>query len=165
MKKFISILCLVVVFQFQLQAQPEALSEPIYINQEGEKNIPVNFSPGTISALTNNGANPKDYEYYRQKRKSNLTAGLVTLGMGVVLSGVGVIFAQNSNSFDNDATAAILLIVGAVSGIASIPLMIISGVNGRKAKLALKSQNTGFGVPRNLSKPIMGLSISVPIGK
>ncbi|HQW91517.1 MAG: hypothetical protein IPH68_05790 [Chitinophagaceae bacterium] len=107
----------------------------------------------------------KDYNYYTDKKKKLLTAGLVTLGGGLLLSGVGLLSASNSNSFDTDATAAVLLIAGAAAGIASIPLMIMSGVYAHKAKLELRKQKTGFGVPSNVDKYITGITMTIPIGK
>jgi uncharacterized membrane protein YphA (DoxX/SURF4 family) len=121
-------------------------------------NLSFNFSD---NASYNGPA--KDYDYYMRKKKNNLTAGVVTLGAGLLLSGIGWATASNSNSFDNDATAAILLIAGVASGIASIPLMIMATVYGHKAKLELSNQKTGFGVPSNVGKSITGVTLTIPI--
>ena len=108
----------------------------------------------------------KDYDYYMRKRKNNLTAGLVTLGAGVVLSGIGLLIATPANAtLDNAATGGVITIIGAASGIASIPCMIMAGVYGHKAKLEFKNQKTGFGVPSNVSKNTAGITMSIPIGK
>ncbi len=106
----------------------------------------------------------KDYDYYIHKKKNNLTAGLVTLGAGLVLSGIALITSSNSKSFDNDATAGVLFIAGAASGIASIPLMIMAHVYGHKAKLELSNQKTGFGMPPGVSKDIVGITFKIGIG-
>lgn len=107
----------------------------------------------------------KDYNYYLRKKKNNLTAGLVTLGSGLLLSGIALITSNNSKSFDDDATAGVLFIAGAASGIASIPLMIMSHVYNHKAKLMLSEQKTGFGVPSNVSKDITGITFQISLGK
>ena len=154
MKKFILVLGLVAATQLQTKAQQEKQ----FIAAGHYTSFNARYSPG-------NNLPEKDYNYYMQKRKNNLTAGLVTLGAGLALSGIGLITASNSTSIDTDVTAAILLIAGAASGIASIPLMIMAGVYGHKAKLEFKNQKTGFGVPSNVSKNIAGITMSIPIGK
>ena len=166
MKKIILVLGLVAATQLQTKAQqgyvqttaslyPTFKSTSLFQAETSSKN---GFSSG-------NNLPEKDYSYYMKKKKNMLTAGLVTLGAGLALSGVGLITASNSTSIDTDATAAILLIAGAASGIASIPLMIMATVYGHKAKLEFSNQKTGFGVPSNVSKNIAGITMSIPIGK
>ena len=154
MKKIILILGLIIVAQLETKAQQE-------------KQLIADANYTTLKPMYSSGNNlpEKDYAYYKQKRKDNLTAGLVTLGAGLALSGIGWISASNSTSIDTDVTAAILLIAGAASGIASIPLMIMAGVYGHKAKLEFKNQKTGFGVPSKMRKNITGITMSIPIGK
>ena len=154
MKKIILILGLIIVTQLETKAQQEKQ----FMAVGHYTSFNAKYSPG-------NNLPEKDYAYYKQKRKDNLTAGLVTLGAGLALSGIGWISASNSTSIDTDVTAAILLIAGAASGIASIPLMIMAGVYGHKAKLEFKNQKTGFGVPSKMRKNITGITMSIPIGK
>lgn len=108
----------------------------------------------------------KDYEFYMKKSRNHRTVGWATLIGGVVLSGVGLLVANADYESGNDqADAAVTLTVaGAVSGIVSIPFMVMGTVYKHKAKMMLSSQKTGFGIP---VKPgnITGISVFIPIGK
>lgn len=165
MKRFILFtgVFLLTLLQAKAQQEKQEMASTSYLLLTGntviKENQPVNLSynPGFHGPA-------KDYDYYLRKKKNNLTAGLVTLGGGLLLSGVGLLTASNSKSFDTDATAAVLFIAGAAAGIASIPLMIMSGVYAHKAKLELRKQKTGFGVPSNVSKDIVGITIKIPLG-
>jgi hypothetical protein len=165
MKKFILISGVLIFTLLQAKAQQgkqeiASTSNTLYKgNTVIKDNLSLNFSTYTGYQVPD-----KDYDYYMRKKKNNLTAGLVTLGSGLLLSGIGLITATNSTSFDTDMTAGILLIAGAASGIASIPLMIMSHVYGHKAKLELSNQKTGFGVPPNVSKDIVGITCKIAIG-
>lgn len=132
-----------------------------------------NTFPKNMYSAGNNGPD-KDYDFYLRKSKSQRIVGWATLGAGLVLSGVGLLIASNSESSvdiygnvtnDNTTTAAVITIAGAASGIVSIPFMIMASANKHKAKLMLKSQPTGFGVPPNVNRNITGISMSIPIGK
>ena len=166
MKKFILIIWVVLftLFQATAQQQTNSLASSNYTLHKGSTFI-------TDSPSFNLSHNPqhsepeKDYNYYLKKKKNNLTAGLVTLGSGLLLSGIALITSSNSKSFDDDATAGVLFIAGAASGIASIPLMIMSHVYNHKAKLMLSEQKTGFGVPASVSKDIVGITLRIPLGK
>lgn len=165
MKNFVLLLGLTIATQYELKAQQlaqfttaaeYAVLSPATWQQE------KSFSNSGFLTITNRPGN--DYDYYIRKKKNTLTAGLVTLGAGLAASGIGLLVSSNSSSLDEDGTAAILFIAGAASGIASIPLMAISLGYNNKAKLALKEQQIGFGVPKS-GKTITGLSISFPLGK
>lgn len=156
MKKSILILGFIICINMQSKAQQQSQ----FIVATGYNTA----KPVSLSAIYYSGPD-KDYDYYMRKKKNNLTAGLVTLGAGLVLSGIGLITASNSTNIDTDATAAVLLIAGAASGIASIPLMIMANVYGHKARLMLKNQKTGFGVPPNMSQDITGITLQIPLGK
>ena len=106
MKKIILILGLIIVAQLETKAQQEKQ----FITADHYTSLNAMYLPG-------NNLPEKDYAYYRQKKKNMLTAGLVTLGAGLALSGIGWISASNSSSIDTDVTAAVLLIAGAASGI------------------------------------------------
>ena len=108
----------------------------------------------------------KDHDFYIQKSKNQRTAGWVLLSAGVGLSGIGLLIGTNRNaSFDQAATGAVITGIGALSGIISIPFMIMAGVNKHKAKVMLTNQKTGFGLPPNVSKDIVGITVKIPIGK
>ena len=154
MKKIILILGLIIVTQLQTKAQ-----------QEKQFIAAANYT--TLKSMYSSGNNlpDKDYDYYMRKRKNNLTAGLVTLGAGVVFSGIGLLIGTKTNaSFDDAATGAVITIIGAASGIASIPCMIMATVYKNKAKVQLSTQKTGFGVPPGVSKDIVGITFKIGIG-
>ncbi|HNU88842.1 MAG TPA: hypothetical protein PKJ94_11145 [Ferruginibacter sp.] len=113
-----------------------------------------------------NNAPEKDYEFYMKKSRNHRTVGWATLVGGVVLSGVGLLVANADYASGNDQgeAAATITIAGAVSGIVSIPFMIMASAYRHKAKMMLSSQKTGFGIP---VKPgnITGISVFIPIGK
>ncbi len=112
-----------------------------------------------------NNAPEKDYEFYMKKSRNHRTVGWATLVGGVVLSGIGLLVANADYASGNEADgAATLTIAGAVSGIVSIPFMIMASAYRHKAKMMLSSQKTGFGIP---VKPgnITGISVFIPIGK
>lgn len=123
--------------------------------------------PGNHVNLYSNYPDPeKNYDYYMQKSQTNRTAGWATLGAGVVLAGVGLLIGGNNNATLNQAqTGAYIMGVGALSGIVSIPFMIMAGVNKRKAKAMLADQHIGLGVPPGVSSKITGITISIPVGK
>ncbi|MEO6540303.1 MAG: hypothetical protein ABIN74_04905 [Ferruginibacter sp.] len=166
MKKFILIPAVIFLISSESKAQQEkqTIALTSYTLSAGKTVIKDNLT-FSFSNDPGNDVPVKDYAYYLKKKKSNLTAGLVTLGAGLLFSGIGLITATNSNSFDDDATAGVLFIAGAASGIASIPLMIMAHVYGHKAKLELSTQKTGFGVPANVSKDIVGITVAISIGK
>jgi hypothetical protein len=43
--------------------------------------------------------------------------------------------------------------------------MIMASSYKEKARLEIKNQKTGFGVPPHVSKDITGISLTIPIGK
>ena len=107
----------------------------------------------------------KNHAYYVLKSKNYRTTGLILLGSGFLLSGLGLLIAASRNSsFDNAQTGATIMGVGALSGIVSIPMMVIARVYRNKANFALSSQKTGFGIPAS-NGDITGLTLSIPIGK
>ena len=155
MKKIIFILTLIVVAQLPTKAQ-----------QEKQFLAAVNYT--TLKPMYSSGNNlpDKNYDYYMSKRKNNLTAGYVTLGAGVLFSGIGLIIATNSNaSFDDAATGGVITAIGAACGIASIPCMIMATVYKHKAKMQLSTQKTAFGVPSGVSKEIVGITFKLGLGK
>ncbi len=162
MKKLNLLAVAMLFIQLQTSAQQEKQSDVAFGYQTLKGNV-VNLANSKYESA--NYSDLKDYAYYLQKKKNNLTAGLVTLGAGLAFSGIGLITASNSSNIDSDVTAAVFLIVGAASGIASIPLMVMANVYGHKAKISLSNQKTGFGLPSRADKNIAGLTISIPFGK
>ena len=131
MKKLNLFAVTILFVHLQTIAQQEKQFDVAFNYQTLKRNI---VNPANLKYENSNNSSEKDYAYYLQKKKSNLTA-------------------------------AVFLIAGAVSGISSIPLMIMASVYGHKAKLAFSNQKTGFGVPTKAGKNIPGLTFSIPLSK
>ena len=76
------------------------------------------------------------YDFHFTKYKKQKKTGLILLGSGVVATGAGLLIAANSNVLSDDGgfgTGAGLVLAGSVTTIVSIPYLISSGSNKRKA--------------------------------
>lgn len=110
----------------------------------------------------------KDYDYYNRKSRTLRITGLSLLGAGLVLGLSGLLVASNDNYADpegRDRTIRTLFVLSAATGIASIPLMVLAHVNKTKARASLSSQKTAFGIPGKAEKNIVGLTLSISVGK
>jgi len=110
----------------------------------------------------------KDYDYYNRKSRTLRITGLSLLGAGLVLGLSGLLVASNDNYTDyegRDRTIRTLFVLSAATGIASIPLMVLAHVNKSKARALLSTQKTSFGIPGKAEKNIVGLTLSIPVGK
>lgn len=160
MKKYSIVIVLMLLILQHLQAQqPEQELASIVFGNKPGANDQINEIPLHLNAV---GFNGPGYERYMMKRQKNLTVGVLTLSAGLLFSGIGLIAVSNSNK---DNTSVYLFIAGAVSGIVSIPFMVMATINGHKAKLELKNQQTAFGVPVKVDKQIPGITMSIHIGK
>lgn len=159
MKK--SILMLGIISLINTQSQAQQPDQFIAVNSLNVTK-PVSFS---IPAY---GAPNKDADFYMRRSKNYRIVGWSTLGAGLIASGAGLLLATNNSNYynsSNEDAAAALFLVGAVSGITSIPFMIMATTYKHKAKAMVSSQKTGFGVPANVSKDITGITLTIPIGK
>jgi hypothetical protein len=167
MKKFILILGLIIATQIQTKAQQE--KQFITATHYRTSKATVLTQDNSFSKSMYSSANylpVKDYDYYMNKRRKNLTGGLVTLGGGLLFSGVGLLMASSSSSDEETGiSGGVLTGIGAIAGIVSIPFMIMAEVYKHKAKVKLSSQKTGFGLPLKVGKSITGITMSIPIGK
>ncbi|RYF79122.1 MAG: hypothetical protein EON98_14990 [Chitinophagaceae bacterium] len=115
-------------------------------------------------------------EYLLAKAKRQKTAGLVMGIGGLVLLTVGGAIAMNEFSFGLDfsdnsgravssdiGAAEILCGVGAISTIASIPVLISSSVNKKRAKLALSNQTTY--ITQSFQLKQTGVTLAIPLGR
>ena len=76
------------------------------------------------------------YDFHFTKHKKQKKTGLILLGSGVVATGAGLLIAANSNVLSDDGgfgTGAGLVLAGSITTIVSIPYLISSGSNKRKA--------------------------------
>ena len=81
-----------------------------------------------------NTSNQELYDYFITKHKKQKKTGLILLGSGLAATGVGIII-MNSNGFDDAGLGGFwLFTAGSLTTISSIPVLIISGSNKRKAE-------------------------------
>lgn len=169
MKKFILILTIVSGINNSTVAQRKDLPV-IKTGYSGRANIAMlqgnTFISGHNPAYDNSPK--KDYDYYNRKSRNLRITGLSLLGAGLVLGLSGLLVASNDNYTDSegrDRTIRTLFVLSAATGIASIPLMVLAHVNKTKARTSLSSQKTSFGIPGKTEKNIIGLTLSIPVGK
>lgn len=158
MKKSILIVSLVFSFQMEIMAQQKIQFKQVALYKIA--------TPGLSFSSDNNGPN-KDANFYFHRSKNYRIVGWATLGGGAVLSGIGILLANGdyATNNDNSNTAGVLTVAGAVSGVVSIPFMIMASAYKHKAKAMISSQKTGFGVPANVGKDIVGVTMVFPLGK
>jgi len=92
-------------------------------------------------------SNQEKYDLYFSKHKKQKKTGLILLGSGVVATGAGLLIAANSNVLSDDGafgSGAVLTLVGSVTTIVSIPYLISSGVNKRKASAYVQIEKQEF---------------------
>lgn len=109
------------------------------------------------------------------KAKKQKTAAWICVGSGAAMVITGVIVGTHKAEGDivsifaleqphqNYTSANVLLVLGGATGLASIPLFIAASRNNQKARLMIANQKTAFGIPKNVSKTITGLTLSVSL--
>ena len=115
-------------------------------------------------------------EYLLAKAKRQKTTGLVMATGGLLFVVIGGAIAINDFSFGLDfsgnsgravssdiSAAEILCGVGAISTIASIPVLISSAVNKKKANLALSNQTTY--ITQSFQLKQTGVTLTLPLGR
>lgn len=167
MKRIVLIPFLILIICLNTKAQNENfLHVSVKNNQLKDKAVkPAYFSLNPKKNYTYSGPD-KDADYYLHKSKNQRIVGWATLGGGILLSGIGILIANaDYGYYDSGSSAAgVITVAGAVSGIVSIPFMILASANKHKAKALLNTQKTGFGVPPGVSRSITGITILIPLG-
>lgn len=114
----------------------------------------------------------RGYDFYKKRARTQRIIGLSLLGVGLISGGIGLLEATKEVDYTDyaasdraDRAAVTAFVISGVTGIASIPFMVLAHASNHKAKVMLKSQKTGLGVPANVSKDYAALSITIPIGK
>ena len=110
------------------------------------------------------------YDFYIAKNKKLKTTGWILLGTGVGACLAGASIAANNFTLSENETEEAnkfvagtgLFVVGAAATIASVPILIVSGSNKRKAKAILTTGNVGIGaIPFNDTRyASVGIKIS-----
>lgn len=132
---------------------------------------------GRLNPLTNSGSlititgnDPSgDYDMYMRRTRTMRITGLSLLGAGVVTGGIALLVATNNDDYvDYDTelrrerTTTTLFVISAVTGIASIPFMVLAHANKNKARAALSNEKAY--IPGKHIY-ITGVTLSLPIGK
>ena len=124
------------------------------------------ISQGQVKQATNE-VNQVQYDFLISKHKKQLTGGLIFLGVGVASLAAGIVTNRNTNKNSNStnyidvAAGAGLIAVGVIFTIISIPLLISSGKNKRKAKAFIASENIGFNAMPSLNTRYVSLGLSI----
>ena len=86
------------------------------------------------------------YEFHIQKRKSNKTAGWITLGSGTAMIIDELAININDGIEDSDETSKGLYLsyLGGAVTLVSIPLFISAGKHKKQAKIQLQNGAVGF---------------------
>ncbi len=168
MKKIILLLTLVLTAQLAAKAQQDNISTtantyPLQLNTSAGVNESF-LKPGY-------GGDPiKDYAYYNRQSRNMRITGLSLLGAGLASGVAGLLVATGDNSYDSyeaverkDRTTATLLVVSVVTGLASIPFMIIAHAKKNESRATLSNQKTF--IPGKGNTHITGITVSVPLGK
>ena len=167
MKKNIFLLTLVLTAQLATKAQQNNLS-PTANTYPLQLNISKVVNESFLSR-SYEGDPVKDYAYYNRQSRNMRITGLSLLGVGLVSGGVALLTSTNNNtgSYESierkDRTIATLFVVSAVTGIASIPFMIMAHAKKNEARAALSNQKTF--IPGRGNTHITGITLSIPLGK
>lgn len=163
MKKITLIISLVTIFQLYSKAQQ---MQPFVTADQS-----TSFKFSSLEEIIPNKKNvhvlfyEKDYNYYMHKRNNNKKIGWILLGSGFGFTGLGALLASTNNAANSQGpTAAICILAGAATGIASIPFMIMANVNKHKARAILEEKKTGYGIPSG-NKTITGITFCISLGK
>lgn len=171
MKK--SILMLAVIFLINMGLKAQQGDQFTVKTVSFAKKANTYLTPGVNSSflnLTDGGDPVKDYAYYNRQARTMRITGLSLLGAGLVSGVTALLIATNYDpnaSYEaterKSRTATTLFVVSAVTGIASIPFMILAHAQKNKARAALSTQKTF--IPGKSNIDITGITVSVPIGK
>lgn len=166
MKKFTLLVLFFASIQLTIYAQP------IRFNANGTSSSSLNavmYSTNELNHTVEISATKrpiKDYEYYMHQRSNRKTIGWVLLGSGFASTGLAALLGASNNRQNNTGPATgSLLLIGAATGLASIPFMILAGSSYNKAKLILENKKTGFGIPGKADQNVTGFSLAISIGK
>ena len=91
------------------------------------------------------------YDYYNFKAKKQKKTGWILLGTGLAATAGGYAIMMNNldwwdrNSEGGAVAGSLLFLIGSGATIASIPVLIVSGSNNRKAKVYMETGMSGDG--------------------
>lgn len=98
-----------------------------------------------VSEPTPEPSQEKTYGYYIQKHHSQKVTGWVLLGTGVGMAIAGTaMVSQQSDKNGTEDVGTFLLVTGGATAIASIPVLISSGKNKKKATAIMEAGKVGI---------------------
>ncbi len=100
--------------------------------------------------------------YYLQKNKKQKTTGWILLGGGLAASTIGAVTIQ---PFRESNASGVLLAVGYVSALASVPLFISAAKNKGSAEILLRNENVPLSGTGFNHLKLTSVVFSLPIGK
>ena len=123
-----------------------------------------------LNATIDMGKNPTADNLFKQARDFNTAAWLILVaGSVTTITGLASypreIFYSNEADKKKAARADNVCIAGAILILGSVPCFITGAIKTHKARLAIKSQNTGLGLPPKIPKAITTLSLSINLGR
>ena len=85
------------------------------------------------------------YNFYSAQHKTSKKTAIILVSAGAGLMLGGIVLAATVNDFEGVGAGALMLTVGGLSAIASIPVFIASGSRKRKAKAYLEAGTASIG--------------------
>ena len=124
------------------------------------------ISHGQINGSTATGIKNNTHDYYFLKHKQQKKNGLIFLGVGTAFIATGIITYIVLGNIDSDEVGGFLIgagitLIGGASLLVSVPILISSGSNKRKAKAFIASENIGFNVMPSLNTRYVSLGLSI----
>ena len=120
------------------------------------------ISQGQVKQKTNED-NQLQYDFLMSKHKKQKIVGGIFLGIGVasLIGGVSITSNNSNSSVIETFSGAGLIAIGGIFTIISIPLLISSGKNKRKAQAFIASENIGFNAMPSFNKRYVSLGLSI----
>lgn len=129
----------------------------------------VQFAQGQVKESANDDnqySNDTEYTHYNFRSKKQLKTGLILFGVGSAALIAGIAIASSVDSaagFIPLLGGGLLVVVGGSSVLVSIPFLISSGVNKRKAKVSVNTGSTGINGLPNFNSRYVSLGVSINI--
>ena len=97
--------------------------------------IAFQFAQGQLTDTLTTETNQELYDYFITKHKKQNKTGLILLGTGLAAMGTGLLIASSDDDWgDGFVAGGYIFYAGVLTTISSIPVLIISGSNKRKAQ-------------------------------
>jgi hypothetical protein len=112
-------------------------------------------------------------DYFNLRYKKQKKVGWILLGSGVALALTGIIINANPNEYYDDYTGTVMetpspwgeifLVTGALTSLVSVPFLISSGSNKKKANAFVGSENIGFNQLPNFKSTFVSIGLLIDL--